>query len=118
MDAKLHVPSDLIRLRFRAGAYTYLYFSWNNHTSSAPNTSYSIHLASILVNLPDKFDARVMKMHYFHPQMHRNAFGGQVLPRPAGSLSAPRLHRHNGERVWERGRGRERKDVTPSEKKS
>jgi len=35
---------------------------------------------------PDMFDARVMKMHYCHPQMHPNEFGCWAPPGPAGEL--------------------------------
>jgi len=54
---------------FRASAYSNLYFSCNNYTSSTPNAlpSYSIHQSSNSVDLPDMFDARVMKMQYCHP---------------------------------------------------
>jgi len=76
---------------FRASAYSNLYFSWNSYISSTPNAlpSYSIHQSSNAVNLPDMFDARVMKMHYCHPppsQMHTNMFGSWAPPGPAGEL--------------------------------
>ena len=43
MDSKSHVPSGSLGYIFRASAYSNLYFSWNNHTSSTPNAlpSYS-----------------------------------------------------------------------------
>jgi len=89
MDAKSHVNNDLtIGYVFRASAYSNLYFSWNNHTSLVSNAllSYSLHQSSNSVNLPDMYDARVMKMHYCHPQMHTNAFGSWAPPRPAEEL--------------------------------
>jgi len=107
MDAKSHVPNDLTRLRFRANAYSNLYFSWNNHTSSTPNAlpSYWIHQSSNSINLPDVFDARVMKMHYLHPHAHKCVWQLGSTRTCWGSLSAPRLPSRNGKRMGKRKRG-------------
>jgi len=112
MDAKLHVPSDLtIGYVIRASACSNLYFSWNSYISSTPNVlpSYSIHQFSNSVNLLDMFDARVMKIHYFHtPRCSQMRLAAGLHPDLLGELKcSPRLPSRNGEGDGKRGERRE-----------